>query len=213
MDSQMKVLHIQSSPRGDKSNSIALTNAFLSASRKVLPAIDEDILNVWNENLPEFDTASIGAKYKAINHQPMTDAESLTWNRIQELIGRFQRANRMVLGLPMWNFSIPYKLKQLIDLTAQRNYLFTYDGKEYGPLLDIPKALVVYTRGSTYRENTPIPPSFDHQAPYIDFWLRMIGVREIRSVVVDGVFQDDAQSAARVAAGKQSVERIVDGFW
>ncbi len=203
----MNVLHIQSSPRGDKSNSIALTNAFLSASRKVLPAINEDILNVWNENLPEFDTASIGAKYKAINQQPMTEAESLTWNRILELIGRFQRANRIVLGLPMWNFSIPYKLKQLIDLVAQRNYLFTLDGKEYGPSLDIPKALVVYTRGSAYRENTPIPPSFDHQLPYIDFWLRMIGVREVRSVVVDNVFQDSAESAARVAAGKQSVER------
>jgi FMN-dependent NADH-azoreductase len=209
----MNVLHIQSSPRGDKSNSIALTSAFLSASRKVLPGINEDILNVWNENLPEFDTASIGAKYKAINHQPMTDAESLTWNRILELIGRFQRANRIVLGLPMWNFSIPYKLKQLIDLTAQRNFLFTYDGKQYGPSLNIPRALVVYTRGSAYRENTPIPPSFDHQAPYIDFWLRMIGVREVRSVVVDNVFQDNAESAARVAAGKQSVERIVDGFW
>ena len=209
----MNVLHIQSSPRADKSKSIALTNAFLSASRKVFPAIDEDILNVWDANLPEFDAASIGAKYKAIKHQPMSDAESRTWNRIQELIGRFQRANRIVLGLPMWNFSIPYKLKQLIDLTAQRNYLFTYDGKEYGPSLNIPKALVVYTRGSAYRENTPIPPSFDHQAPYIDFWLRMIGVREVRSLVVDNVFQDDAQSAARVAAGKQSVERLVDGFW
>jgi FMN-dependent NADH-azoreductase len=209
----MNVLHIQSSPRGEKSKSIALTNAFLAASRKVFPAIDEDILNVWNENLPEFDTASIGAKYKAINHQPMTDAESQTWHRILELIGRFQRANRIVLGLPMWNFSIPYKLKQLIDLTAQRNYLFTYDGKQYGPSLNIPKALVVYTRGSAYRENTPIPPSFDHQAPYVDFWLRMIGVREVRSLVVDNVFQDDAQSAARVAAGKQSVERLVDGFW
>jgi FMN-dependent NADH-azoreductase len=209
----MNVLHIQSSPRGDKSNSIALTNAFLSASRKAFPAIDEDILNVWNENLPEFDTSSIGAKYKAINHQPMTDAETRTWNRILELIGRFQRANRIVLGLPMWNFSIPYKLKQLIDLTAQRNYLFTYDGKQYGPSLNIPKALVVYARGSVYRDDTPIPPSFDHQSPYIDFWLRMIGVREVLSVVVDGVFQDDAESAARVAAGKQSVERLVDGFW
>lgn len=209
----MNVLHIQSSPRGDKSNSIALTRAFLSASRKVLPEINEDILNVWNENLPEFDTASIGAKYKAINHQPMTDAETRTWNRILELIGRFQRANRIVLGLPMWNFSIPYKLKQLIDLVAQRNYLFTLDGKEYGPSLDIPRALVVYTRGSAYREDTPIPPSFDHQLPYIDFWLRMIGVREVRSVVVDNVFQDNAESAARVAAGKQSVERLVDGFW
>jgi FMN-dependent NADH-azoreductase len=210
----MNVLHIQSSPRGDKSNSIALTNAFLSASRKILPAIDEDILNIWDENLPEFDAASIGAKYKAIKHQPMSDAESQTWKRILELIGRFQRANRIVLGLPMWNFSIPYKLKQLIDLTAQRNYLFTYDGKQYGPSLDIPKALVVYTRGSTYREDTPIPPSFDHQAPYIDFWLRMIGVREIRSVVVDNAWnKDDAESAASLAAAKQSLERIVNGFW
>jgi FMN-dependent NADH-azoreductase len=210
----MNVLHIQSSPRGDKSNSIALTNAFLAASRKVLPAINEDILNVWNENLPEFDNASIGAKYKAISHQPMSVAESRTWNRILELIGRFQRANRIVLGLPMWNFSIPYKLKQLIDLTAQRNYLFTYDGKQYGPSLNIPKALVVYTRGSTYREDTPIPPSFDHQAPYIDFWLRMIGVREVLSVVVDNAWnRDDAESAASLATGKQSVERMVGGFW
>ena len=70
----MNVLHIQSSPRGDKSNSIALTNAFLSASRKLLPEINEDLLNVWDENLPEFDAASIGAKYKAIKHQPLTDA-------------------------------------------------------------------------------------------------------------------------------------------
>ena len=94
----MNVLHIQSSPRGDKSNSIALTNAFLSASRKLLPEINEDVLNVWDENLPEFDAASIGAKYKAIKHKALTDVESHTWNRIQELIGRFQRANRIVLA-------------------------------------------------------------------------------------------------------------------
>jgi FMN-dependent NADH-azoreductase len=210
----MNVLHIQSSPRGDKSTSIALTKAFLSASRKILPTIDEDVLNVWNESLPEFDAESIHAKYKAIKHEPMTDAESHTWNRIQELIRRFQRAKRIVLGLPMWNFSIPYKLKQLIDLTAQRNYLFTYDGKEYGPSLNIPRALVVYTRGSTYREGTPIPPSFDHQAPYIDFWLRMIGVREVHNVIVDNAWNlNDAQSAASVAAAKRSVERIAGDFW
>ena len=36
----------------------------------------------------------------------------------------------------MWNFGLPYKLKQLIDLVAPRNYLFAYDGKQYGPLLE-----------------------------------------------------------------------------
>src|SRR5260221_1878538 len=211
---KMNVLHIQSSPRDDKSNSIALTSSSLSASRKVLPSINDDVLNVWDENLPEFDAASIGANSKAISHEPLTDAESHTWNRIQELIGRFQRANRIVMGLPMWNFSVPYKLKQLIDLTAQRNYLFTYDGKEYGPCLNIPKALVVYTRGSGFHEDSPIPPSFDHQAPYIDFWLRLIGVHQVSNVAVDHARNPDrAQSEASLAAAKQSVERIVRGFW
>jgi FMN-dependent NADH-azoreductase len=68
--------------------------------------------------------------------------------RIQSLIQRFQNADRIVLGTPMWNFGLPYKLKQLIDLVAQRNYLFAYDGKQYGHLLNVEKAIVVYTRGS-----------------------------------------------------------------
>jgi hypothetical protein len=54
----------------------------------------------------------------------------------------------------MWNVGLPYKLKQLIDLVAQRNYLFTYDGKQYGPLLHVEKAIVVYTRGSRFLEGT-----------------------------------------------------------
>ena len=57
-------------------------------------------------------------------------------------------------------------------------------------------------------------PSFDHQAPYIHFWLRLIGVHEVHSVVVDNAWnQDHAQSEASLAAAKQSVERIVRGFW
>jgi hypothetical protein len=41
----------------------------------------------------------------------------------------------------------------------------------------------------------------------------MIGVREVRSLIVENVFLQDAQAAASLAAGKQSVERLVDGFW
>jgi hypothetical protein len=48
------------------------------------------------------------------------------------------------------DFGLLYKLKHLIDLVAQRNYLFTYDGKQYGPLLSVEKAIVVYKRGFTF---------------------------------------------------------------
>ena len=209
----MKLLEIQSSPRGESSDSIALTKSFIEACKSEDSSIVVDTLNVWHEQLPEFDHEALGAKYKAVKHETMTEAESSVWARIQLLIRRFQNADRIVLGTPMWNFGLPYKLKQLFDLVAQRNYLFTYDGKQYGPLLNIEKAIVVYTRGSCYLEGTPIPPSFDHQAPYLDFWLRLSGVRELRGVIVDNAWNRDRQeSEVSLASCKAALERLVDWF-
>jgi FMN-dependent NADH-azoreductase len=133
----------------------------------------------------------------------------------QSLINRFQQADRIILGTPMWNFSVPYKLKQLIDLVAQRNYLFTYNGKEYGPELQVQKAIVVYTRGSRFIEDSQIPPSkFDHQATYVEFWLKLIGTQDVRSVIVDNAWNEDHhQSELSLANGKIEVEKLVDWFW
>jgi len=209
----VRLLEIQSSPRGESSDSITLTKSFVEACKSDNPSIVVDTLNVWHERLPEFDEEAIGAKYKAVKHETMTEAESNVWERIQSLIQRFQNADRIVLGTPMWNFGLPYKLKQLIDLVAQRNYLFTYDGKQYGPLLKVEKAVVVYTRGSHYLESTPLPLSFDHQAPYLDFWLRLIGVRDCRSVIVDNAWNRDRQeSEVSLAKGKATLKRLVEWF-
>jgi FMN-dependent NADH-azoreductase len=59
----------------------------------------------------------------------MTRQERATWEKIRELASRFQKADRIVLGIPMWKFSFPYRLKQLIDLACQRNMLFTFGKK------------------------------------------------------------------------------------
>lgn len=209
----MRLLEIQSSPRGESSDSITLTKSFIEACKSDNASIVVDTLNVWHERLPEFDYQAIGAKYKAVKHETMTEVESNVWERIQLLIGRFQNADRIVLGTPMWNFSLPYKLKQLIDLVAQRNYLFSYDGKQYGPLLKVEKAVAVYTRGSRFLEGTPIPPSFDHQAPYLDFWLRLIGVRDLRTVIVDNAWNRDRQeSEVSLGKGRATLEQLVEWF-
>jgi FMN-dependent NADH-azoreductase len=110
----MLVLNIQSSPRGAKSASIAVTNAFVDAYQALHNDATIDTLNVWEENLPDFDSEAIGAKYKGVAHQPMNVAEAEIWERIQSLAQRFQRADRIVLGVPMWNFAFPYKLKQVL---------------------------------------------------------------------------------------------------
>jgi FMN-dependent NADH-azoreductase len=198
----MYLLNIQSSPRRARSASIAVAEAFVETYRQVCPEVIVDTLNVWEENLPEFDQEAIGAKYKGINKQPMDEAEQRVWDRIQGLVARFKRADRLVVGVPMWNFAYPYKLKQLIDLVAQRNMLFTYNGTEYGPLLQTPRALVILARGGTYAEDLPTPPSrFDHQKSYFEFWLPFIGIREVTTLVVEST------SWAGEEKGKYSVER------
>jgi FMN-dependent NADH-azoreductase len=51
----VKLLEIQSSPRGESSDSIALTKSFIEACKSDDNSIVVDTLNVWHEQLPEFD--------------------------------------------------------------------------------------------------------------------------------------------------------------
>jgi FMN-dependent NADH-azoreductase len=110
----VKLLEIQSSPRGECSDSITLTTSFIEACKSYDASVVVDTLNVWHERLPEFDYDAIGAKYKAVKHEAMTETESNVWERIKSIMQRFQNADRIILGTPMWNFGLPYKLKQLI---------------------------------------------------------------------------------------------------
>ena len=205
------LLNIESSPREKKSASITVAGTFLAAYRKAHPDVTIDTLNVWEEKLPEFDSEAIGAKYKGAANKPMEGVEAELWEKIQSLAGRFQRADLIVLGVPMWNFAYPYKLKQLIDLACQRNMMFSFDGTTFGPLLTTKKALVIYTQGQTYAEGSPTPAStFDHQTGYIDFWLKFIGVMEVESVIVSDTWSDRAE--ASIEAAKSKVKELAAGF-
>jgi FMN-dependent NADH-azoreductase len=183
----MRILNIVSSPRRERSASIAIVESFLLECQKRTNGLVVDTLDIWVEALPEFDAEAIGAKYKGVSGDAMTPSEDGTWQKIRELASRFQRADRIVLGVPMWNFSLPYKLKQLIDLACQRNMLFTFDGKEYGPALKIDKAFVAYVRGQSEEAGfqTVPPPGFEYVANYMEFWLRFIGVRSITAMTVE----------------------------
>ena len=166
----------------------------------------------WQEQLPEFDAEAIGAKYKGVSGESMTPVETATWEKIRELASRFQRADRIVLGVPMWNFSVPYKLKQLIDLSCQRNLLFTFDGEFYGPSLSIDKAFVAYVRGQSDEAGvkTASQPGFEYLSGYIEFWLRFIGVRSVVSLTVEHSW--DGRAVDMIDAGKRRAAELARQF-
>jgi FMN-dependent NADH-azoreductase len=208
----MRLLNIVSSPRKERSASIAVIDSFLLAYQKRGEGVVVDTLDVWTEKLPEFDAEAIGAKYKGVSGEAMTPLESATWEKIRELASRFQKADRIVLGVPMWNFSFPYKLKQLIDLASQRNMLFTFDGKEYGPALNIDKAFVAYVRGQSEEAGfqSVAPPGFEYVTNYIEFWLRFIGVRDITAMTVEHTW--DGRAVDMIDEGKKRAAELAGQF-
>jgi len=81
----MLLLNIESSPPGAKAGSIAVTNVFLDAYQALHSDAKIDTLNVWEENLPDFDQEAIGAKYKGVNTnrwirpKPTSGTKSRSW--------------------------------------------------------------------------------------------------------------------------------------
>lgn len=208
----MHILNIVTSPRKERSASRALVDTFLREYMTRAEKVAVDVLDVWQERLPEFDAETINAKYKGVSGEPMTQTEVSAWEKIRELASRFQRADCIVMGVPMWNFSFPYKLKQLIDLSCQRNMLFTFDGKRYGPSLDIEKAFVAFVRGQSDEAGfeTVSQPGFQYLSGYVEFWLRFIGVRQVVTLTLEHTW--DGRAVDMIDAGKKKAAELAMQF-
>lgn len=207
----MRLLHVVSSPRGDGSASIAVAGHFLAALHEHHPDLEVDTLDVWDADLPEFDARTIGVKYKRVAGEELDADENAAWRTIDDLVARFRAADRIVLGVPMWNWSFPYKLKQLIDLVSQRGELFTFDGRTYGPALDVERALVVAVRGQSRDTLALAPPQHaDHQVDFLRFWLQVIGVRDVATMLVEHTW--DSRAPVTLDRARAEAERRAATF-
>ncbi len=194
------LLHIQSSPRQQRSASIQVAQAFIDAWTVRHPQTSIDTLDVWTTPLPEFNGEALGAKYAALEGIPRSAEQLKVWADIEALGQRLHRADLIVVSVPMWNFGIPYRLKHLIDAVSQKDVLFTFDERGLLGLLGGRKAVLVAARGVALGENFPAD-EFDHQTTYLKMWARMVGITEVHMVAVEKtLFGPEADAASRVQA-------------
>jgi FMN-dependent NADH-azoreductase len=176
------LLHISASPRGAKSESLAIAETFLSAYRETHPDNTIETWDLWDGTLPEFGPAAAHAKMAVFaGADPMGD-EAAAWRAAGQSFERFAAADEYLFSVPMWNAGIPYILKQFIDVISQPGMVFGFDGElGYTGLVTGRKAAVVYT-SAVYGVGRP--PSFgsDFQAPYLRDWLNWAGIEDITEV-------------------------------
>jgi FMN-dependent NADH-azoreductase len=180
-----KLLYIQASPRLERSYSISVANAFVSAYKKVNPSDDVSTLNLFTKDLPAFDGLAVQAKYTILHGLKHTPEELAAWKKVEELIAEFKSADKYVMAVPMWNFGIPYRLKQYLDIIVQPGYTFSFSPKEgYKGLVLGKPVLVAYSRGGAYPKGSA-EEAFDLQTKYFQLALGFIGFTDIRTLVVE----------------------------
>jgi len=113
------LLYIKASPMGELSFSVAAADAFVDAYRKARPGDNVKTVDIFKKSLPAFDFEAASAKYKIMHGKEHTQKDRQIWDQIISVIEEFKSADKYVLAVPMWNFSIPYRLKQYIDIKVQ----------------------------------------------------------------------------------------------
>jgi FMN-dependent NADH-azoreductase len=204
------LLHIESSPRKTRSASLDVARAYLNGYRDAHPDHPIDVLDLWAIELPEFDGDALDAKYADLSGTPLSEDQQQAWAGIRHLAQRLHDADTLLFSVPLWNFSIPYKLKHFIDVVSQRNILFSFDERGLQGLLKDKKAVVIYARGLDYSIDSSTPAhSFDFQRPFMEVWLRSVGVTDVESVVVEKtLFGPEVDHAARQAARERAVALV-----
>lgn len=188
-----KILYVKASPMGDLSFSIRAAKAFLDAYRTANPKDVIEELDLWKTDLPDFDFTAASGKYKIMRGQAHSEEEARAWTRVVKAINQLKSADKVVVSAGMWNFSIPYRLKQYIDIITQPGMTFSYDpAKGYSGLVTGKPLQLILASGGEYPAGTPAA-GYDFQKPYLEMIFGFIGFTDIRTLRVEGTLTPAAE--------------------
>lgn len=180
-----KLLHIISSPRGEKSKSGAIAQEFLKQYKLSNPDAVIDELNLWDGSIPPFDGNKAAAKMTFFGDGTLNEELQSSWDKVVEVTERFSSADEYLITVPMWNGGIPWVLKHYIDTVSQPGLTFGFGADGYFPLLKDKKACVVFTSG-VFSPGVPASLGLDFQVSYINWWLGLVGITDIHSITFLG---------------------------
>ena len=196
----MKLLHISASPRGERSESLAIAGTFLDTFRAEYPDATVEHYDLWDGTLPAFGPDAAAAKMAVFAGETPTGAAGVAWQAAIDTFRRFDSADRYLFSVPMWNAGVPYILKQFIDVVSQPGMVFGFDPVAgYTGLLRGKKAAVLYT-SAVYGPGRGPAFGSDFQQPFFDDWLRWAGVDDITEVTFrPNLATADADAGRRLA--------------
>lgn len=167
----MKLLHIDSSVLGANSASRDLSAAIVSRLRGENPDAEVTYRDLAAQTLPHF-TPVLAEGHPCVA-------------RNAEILDEFLAADTVVIGAPMYNFTIPTQLKAWLDrvLTAGKTFRYTGNGPE--GLAGGKRVIIASSRGGIYSAGPAM--AVDFQEPYLRHVFGFIGIHDLEFVRAEGL--------------------------
>lgn len=193
MTTTQTILRVDGSARTEGSVSRALTDRIIAR----FDTADVTVRDLATP-LPQIDESWVGANFTPAEQRTPAQAQTLALS--DELVQELRAADVVVLGVPVYNFSVPAALKAWIDLIARAGETFAYT--EAGPqgLLTGKRAIVALASGGT-----EIGSDIDFAGRYVRHMLNFIGISDVEFISADQL-AIDAEGAMQKA--HDAVDRI-----
>lgn len=199
----MKLLEIQSSVRQERSVSRTLVSKFIYQWQSFHPDAQHQLRDLGQE-----PPALITADWVAANLTPSENQTDNTRALLAEsdaFIAELFESDRIVLGVPMYNFGIPAHLKAYFDniIRVGRTVGYDRDTGTFNGLLTGKKALIISSRSGSYAPGTPAG-TMDFCVPYLQFILNFLGIQDVEYVEVpfQGMGGEMQQQATETAIAR-----------
>lgn len=194
-----KVLHVSASVNGENSNSRQIALKLIDrikAADSSATVIERDT----NEALVSAITGeTVGAFYTPAEDR--SDAQKEIIAASDKMVAEILDADVLVIGAPMYNFSIPSTLKAWVDLIARVGVTFKYTENGAVGLVEGKKAYIVAATGGV-----PVNSPVDFATPYLKQVLAFIGITDVEIVEASGFAVNAEEAMAKAIANVEAAK-------
>lgn len=200
----MKLLQVDSSVLGTNSVSRQLTTEIVAEWRRAHPDTTVEHLDLAVDTPNHFDANALGIKVAVA--EP-TDAQKRENAVSEKLVSQFLAADVIVVGAPLYNFSVPSQLKAWIDRLAQVGRTFKYTEKGPVGLAGSKTVIVASKRGGVYSTSEG-GRALEHQESYLKAIFGFFGITDVRIVRAEGLAMGDAAKAAAIESARADIRAV-----
>ncbi|MDO8285673.1 MAG: FMN-dependent NADH-azoreductase [Rhodoferax sp.] len=202
----MKLLHIDSSILAANSVSRQLTAQIVAKWQASHPGTTVDYLDLATSAPSHLSVDSLGFRMPPGAAEP-TDVQKRENSISEALVSQFLAADVIVVGAPLYNFSIPRQLKAWIDRVAQVGRTFKYTEKGPQGLAGGKTVIVASTRGGVYSTSEG-GRAMEHQESYLQTVFGFLGITDVRFVRAEGLAMGDAAKTQALEAAALEIRAV-----